>query len=61
MTLLLIYLLQKYSNVEGFPKGEIETLIYKDVYGDKKFNLDIEERLECMLALYTKGSYQSIP
>ncbi len=57
LTLLLIYLLQKYSNVEGFPKGEIETLIYKDVYGDKKFNLDIEERLECMLALYTKGSY----
>jgi len=57
LTLLLIYLLQKYSNVEGFPKGEIETLIYKDVYGDKKFNLDIEERLECMLSLYTKGSY----
>ncbi len=57
LTLLLIYLLQKYGKVEGFPKGEIETLIYKDVYGDKKFNLDIEERLECMLALYTKGSY----
>lgn len=57
LTLLLIYLLQKYGKIEGFPKGEIETLIYKDVYGDKKFNLDIEERLECMLDLYTKGSY----
>ena len=57
LTLLLIYLLQKYGMVDGFPKGEIETLIYKDVYGDKKFNLDIAERLECMLALYTKGTY----
>ena len=57
LTLLLIYLLQKYGKIDGFPKGEIETLIYKDVYGDKKFNLDIEERLDCMLALYTQGSY----
>ena len=57
LTLLLIYLLQKYGKIDSFPKGEIETLIYKDVYGEKKFNLDIEDRLECMLALYTKGTY----
>lgn len=55
ITLLLIYILRTYGKLEGFPK--IEELIYKDSYGKKYFNLDIEERNECMLALFNNGEY----
>lgn len=58
LTLLLIYLLRKYGNIEKFPKGDIEKLIYSDYFGDPLFNLDIEERKACMLALYKNGEYE---
>lgn len=57
LTLLLIYLLRTYGNVEKFPKGEIEKLIYSDFYGDQIFNLEIEERKKCMLELFNNGQY----
>lgn len=58
LTLLLIYLLRKYGNIEKFPKGDIEKLIYSDYFGEPLFNLDIDERKECMLALYKNGEYE---
>jgi uncharacterized protein with ParB-like and HNH nuclease domain len=56
LTLLLIYLVRTYGTANGFP-NDIETLIYSDYYGDQLFNLEIEERKECMLSLYKKGEY----
>ncbi len=50
LTLLLIYLrnLQK-----GRPDGVVvDDLIYSERYGDKSFNLDVDERYDCMNALF---------
>jgi len=56
LTLLLIYLLRTYGDVPGFPP-EFSKLIYSDYYGQQLFNLDIEERKECMLSLFSLGEY----
>lgn len=55
LTLLLIYLIRNYGSMESFP--DVSKLIYSDYYGTKMFNLDIEERRACMLALYNNGEY----
>lgn len=57
LTLLLMYLMRHFSQLEKFPKNEIEKLIYADYYGEKLFNLDIKERNKCMLSLYKTGEY----
>ena len=57
LTLLLIYLVRNYGKVKNFPR-EIEKLIYDDYYGEQLFNLDVEERKECMLSLYKYGEYK---
>ena len=56
LTLLLIFLVRTYGNIKGFPK-DVEELIYADYFGERLFNLDIEERKECMLSLFEKGEY----
>ena len=58
LTLLLIYIKHNYSNLPNFP--EINNMIYSDYFGEKKFNLEIEDRLECMKALFNNGSYTLI-
>lgn len=57
LTLILIYLLRNYKNVEKFPASRIEKLIYSDDHGEERFNLDIEDRREVMYALYKQGEY----
>jgi uncharacterized protein with ParB-like and HNH nuclease domain len=57
LTLLLIHLLRNYGNLPKFPSG-IKELIYSDFYGDMLFNLDIEERRECMLSLFNNGDFE---
>lgn len=57
LTLLLIYLVRNYGKVKNFPE-EIKKLIYDDYYGEQLFNLDVEERNECMLSLYEYGEYK---
>ncbi len=57
LTLLLIYLLNTYSNISGFPSDDVRRLIYSNHLGKKKFNLDIEERNQCMLSLFDEGTY----
>ncbi len=56
-TLLLIYMLKTYGNLPSFPRADIEKAIYSDDFGTLRFNLDIEERKDCMLSLYKFGSY----
>ena len=54
-TLLLIYLIRNYGSMESFL--DVSKLIYSSYYGIKMFNLDIEERRTCMLALNNSGEY----
>ena len=56
VTLLLMYLKRKFGHVDKFPT-DIDELIYSDYFGEKLFNLDIEERRECMKSLYENGEY----
>lgn len=56
LTLLLIYLnnLQK-----SHPKPvDVKDLIFSEVYGEKSFNIDIDERTACMEALYGDNKEQ---
>lgn len=56
LTLLLIYLnnLQK-----SHPKPvDVKDLIFSEVYGEKSFNIDIDERTTCMEALYSDNKEQ---
>lgn len=57
-TLLLIYILKTYENYLG--QNLITTIsnaIYSDCYGELKFNLDIDERYQCMSSLFHNGNY----
>ena len=56
-TLLLIYMLKTYGDLPKFPRSDIEKAIYSDDFGTPRFNLDIEQRRECMLSLFNNGSY----
>lgn len=56
LTLLLIYIYRKYKSLDNFP-SEFEKLIYGDDFGEMKFNLDIDERQECMMSLFKTGEY----
>lgn len=55
LTLLLIYIKHNYSKLPNFP--EINDMIYSDYFGEKKFNLEIEDRLDCMKSLFDNGAY----
>ena len=59
LTLLLIHLVRSWGHVPGFP--DLKSLIYSDYYGEQLFNLDIEERRECMLSLLNTGDYKPGP
>jgi len=56
LTLFLIFLKRRFGGVKGFPSN-LDKLIYDDYYGEQLFNLDIEERRDCMLSLYQTGHY----
>lgn len=57
-TLLLIYILKTYGHLPLFPRADIEKVIYSDDYGTPRFNLDIEQRKNCMLGLFNDGFYE---
>ena len=50
LTLLLIYLHHQLEDVEQ--KGQIADLVFSQKYGKRSFNLDVQERADCMDALY---------
>lgn len=59
LTLLLIYIINQFKDVPDFPLEEITPLIYKQHQGVKTFNLQIEERTECMEGLFKEGEYKT--
>ena len=56
LTLLLIYLnnLQK----ELGQSEKLESLIFSEKYGEMSFNIQVEERINCMEALFKTGDYE---
>ena len=52
ITLLLIYLNTLQKNFKDKDRVSIDRLIFSDLYGVKSYNLDIEDRTDCMNALY---------
>jgi len=57
ITLLLVYLKNKLKNEKQ--KIKISSLIFSDVYGKESFNIDVEERKECMNALFNNQPYDT--
>ena len=54
LTLLLIYLNNRLKSV-GKKDNTLEWMIYSEAYGEESFNLSVEERRECMDALFKDG------
>lgn len=58
LTLLLIYL-NNLQKEKGKIDVKIDELIYSEKYGEKSFNLNIEERGKCMERLFETGTYDN--
>ncbi|ORV89491.1 DUF262 domain-containing protein [Mycolicibacterium iranicum] len=56
LTLLLTFLRRLQEGRSD--KVDIDELIFSETYGERSFNLDVEDRYDCMVALYDKGSFQ---
>ena len=52
LTLLLIYLHNLQQGRSERTQVDVETLIFSEKYGKQSFNLDVDERAECLEALY---------
>lgn len=57
LTLLLILLKNRQRTLEK--KVDVDELIVSDHYGEKAFNLDVDERRPCMQALFEQQSYDT--
>ena len=51
LTLLLMYLNNQIKN-NGMVHSSIEPMIYSESFGKKSFNIDVEDRKECMEAIF---------
>ncbi len=60
LTLLLIYLNNLQRERPEHEQVDNDKLIYSEKYGTKSFNLDVEERIKCIDALYNNQSFDSI-
>lgn len=56
LTLLLIYLHHLQENSDK--PVAIDQLIFSEKYGEKSFNMNIEDRIECMKSLLETGEYR---
>ena len=57
LTLLLIYLYHRLTDADH--KGQIAELIFSQKFGRKAFNLDVEERKDCMEALLANKPFDA--
>lgn len=56
MTLLLIYLNNRLKKI-GQSYSKMEMMIFSESFGIKSFNIDVEERKECMDALFNEKDF----
>lgn len=59
LTLLLIYLNNLQKELGG--KESIEPMVFSEKYGQKSFNIQIEERKTCLEKLFLEGCYEVQP
>ncbi len=59
LTLLLIYLNNLQKQIGG--KEFIEPLVFSEKYGQKSFNIQVEERKNCLEKLFLEGCYEVQP
>jgi uncharacterized protein with ParB-like and HNH nuclease domain len=59
LTLFLIYLNNLQKELGG--KESIEPLVFSEKYGQKSFNIQVEERKPCLEKLFLEGSYDPQP
>ena len=58
LTLLLIYLNNRLKAInEDYPM--IEQMIFSEAYGKKSFNIDVEDRFECMDAIFNNKPFDT--
>src|ERR1700730_16618227 len=56
LTLFLIFLNNLQKELGG--KESIEPLVFSERYGEKSFNIQVEERRACLEKLFLEGSYE---
>ena len=56
LTLLLIYLNNRLKSI-GQTYNMIETMIFSESFGTKSFNINVEDRQECMEAIFTNSDF----
>lgn len=56
LTLLLIYLNNLQKEL-GYSE-KLEEMIFSEKYGEKSFNIQVEERIPCMESLFKNGAYE---
>lgn len=56
LTLLLIYLNNRIKNM-GESYRLIEEMIYSESYGKESFNIDVDDRQDCMRAIFHNEPY----
>lgn len=59
LTLLLTFL-RRLQEDRG-DKVDVDPMIFSEKFGDKSFNLDVPDRLDCMKALFDHGTYDPKP
>ena len=52
LTLLLVFLNHLQSTQDGVPRVDVSRLIFSEQFGERSFNLQIPERLDCLRALF---------
>ena len=57
LTLLLIYLNNLQKQQTNLPKVNIDNLIYSEMYGQKTFCINVNERETCLASLFETGDY----
>ena len=58
LTLLLIYLNNRIKSI-GERHDTIEQMIFSEAYGKKSFNIDVDDRNECMEAIFNDKSFDT--
>lgn len=59
LSLLLIFLNNLQKEIGG--KESIEPLVFSEQYGEKSFNIQVEERKNCLEKLFQEGAYEVQP
>lgn len=59
LTLLLTFL--RRLQTERGDKVDVDPLIYSEKFGEKSFNLDVTDRMDCMKSLFDNGTYEPKP